>query len=182
MRKIITFLLIIIVALPCWALTLLSYNQNTLSKLTQVFIATNSGSSRTLGLQDIGVNSLLEFSEDSTFELLTIPEILDSEIEAKILDKSLPFPNPFKFSDGTTIRYSLSKSMDIELKVYDIFCRKIYQKTYIAGTQGGLGQPFYNIVKFDKSELNQDLSSGVYFYVLMHKGKLLCKNKMMVLP
>ncbi|AFN75321.1 xylanase [Melioribacter roseus P3M-2] len=64
------------------------------------------------------------------------------------------YPNPF--NPSTRINYSLSKSVNVSLKVYDVLGREV--RTLVQGAQN----PGSYTVIFDAS----DLSSGIYFYRL----------------
>ncbi|MCF8241210.1 MAG: T9SS type A sorting domain-containing protein [Melioribacteraceae bacterium] len=72
------------------------------------------------------------------------------------------YPNPF--NPSTTIQISIPRSSFVSLKVYDILGNEI--ATLI---NQELSPGSYKI-KFDKSTLNMELSSGVYFYRLRTNG------------
>ncbi len=77
------------------------------------------------------------------------------------------YPNPF--NPGTTIAYYLSKSGDVQLKIYDNrgrLVRDIRKKNQTAGK---------HFLELSASEL----ASGVYYYQLLHEGQT--KQKKMIL-
>lgn len=105
----------------------------------------------------------------------------DSAIQARILGQPLFYPNPFSVSAGSELGYKLSKNMDVEVRIYDIRANEIFRGSYTAGTHGGLTG--YNKVRFDLATLGRyELSAGIYFFVLMHDGKVLGRGKFAVRP
>jgi hypothetical protein len=79
------------------------------------------------------------------------------------------YPNPF--NPETTIRYRLSRSADIQLKVFDITGRLVQNLIEKNQKQGNYD------VKFDGS----DLSSGIYFYQLQADNKIIATRKMVLI-
>jgi hypothetical protein len=79
------------------------------------------------------------------------------------------YPNPFNSS--TMISYSLTKSVAVELNVYDVLGNKV--RTLVSGTQPAGN---YNVT-FDA----RDLSSGVYFCRLSADGVTSEEKKMLLL-
>jgi hypothetical protein len=80
------------------------------------------------------------------------------------------YPNPF--NPSTTIRFSLPKSGNISLRVYDITGREV--KTLLNNEQ--LNRGTINLT-FDGS----NLASGVYFYSLSVDGNMIGSKKMVLL-
>lgn len=63
---------------------------------------------------------------------ILVPELNNDDSAAAKSSDVFNFPNPFKLKSGTTIGYSLSKDMDIELRAYNIFGHLIYQESFDA--------------------------------------------------
>jgi FG-GAP repeat/Secretion system C-terminal sorting domain/FG-GAP-like repeat len=78
------------------------------------------------------------------------------------------YPNPF--NPSTVIRYELSITSHVDLKVYDVLGRVI--KTLVDGIQ----KPGEHIVNFDGSRL----SSGVYFYQLATDQSVLQRTMVLI--
>ena len=94
------------------------------------------------------------------------------ELEGPILNA----PNPFQFSQGTTLVYNLSQSSDVQLVMYDVRGQMILKRHFAAGTNGG--RSHRNRVVISQHDFNGfGLSNGVYFYVLITNGKILGKGK-----
>lgn len=101
--------------------------------------------------------------------------------EATLQGKVLNYPNPFQATVGTTIGYTLSKNMDVELKFFDMMGNMIGSIEKPAGSLGGLRG--LNKVPIASNQFGGTLlSAGVYFYLLLHQGKVLGKGKMAVIP
>jgi hypothetical protein len=78
------------------------------------------------------------------------------------------YPNPFNAT--TTISYSLSRTSEVSIEIYDILGRNL--ETIDKGTQdAGEYQIIWNA---------QDQPSGLYFYRI-HAGDLTLTNKMVLL-
>ncbi len=114
----------------------------------------------------------------------TAGEIKPLEVAAAIIGPVLNFPNPFRMVEGTQIGYQLSKAMDLEIHLYDIFGHLLLKKEIHSGDPGAKGPPDdYNLVTIDQTTLNgKYLPSSVYFYFIVNEGKVLGKGKMAVIP
>ena len=86
-------------------------------------------------------------------------------------------PNPFKFSQGTTLVYDLTHAADVQLVMYDVRGHMILNRSFPAGSNGG--KTSRNQVVISQHDFNGfGLSNGVYFYVLITNGRVLGKGKM----
>jgi len=134
------------------------------------------------GFRPTGIQSSIVSESGSDLVLTVTPTLdFDSMTESAIEGKLLNYPNPFKSDRGTTVGYVLSKSMDVELKVFDMMGNLITSIERPAGSFGGLR----GLNKISISSYNFGgtlLSAGVYFYLLMNQGKVLGKGKMAVIP
>ena len=74
------------------------------------------------------------------------------------------YPNPF--NPSTTISYNLPKKSDVELRIYDILGHEV--KSYFIASQSTGVQ---NIVWNGINNNNEQLSSGVYIYILKSISK-----------
>jgi hypothetical protein len=69
--------------------------------------------------------------------------------------------------------------MDVEIRLYDIRANEIFRKTFLASHFGGMSG--YNKVVFDRSTIGRyDLPTGIYFFVLIHEGRVLGRGKFAV--
>jgi len=142
-------------------------------------------SSSTGGLQvlSLGYNSLDKGGLSTAQRLVIVAkdEAIDASIVPEVIGKALFYPNPARQEDDARLGYQLSKNMDIELVMYDMMANKIFKNTFLAGTNGG--KAGYNKLKLDLDTFSgYFLSAGVYFYLLMHEGKILAKGKVAVIP
>ncbi len=94
----------------------------------------------------------------------------DLKDEANLPDYALfqNYPNPF--NPATTIKYAIPKTVNVELKIYDILGREV--KTLVNETKtAGYYEVHFNADNF---------ASGVYFYRLK-AGDFIKTNKMIFL-
>lgn len=104
------------------------------------------------------------------------------ETVAKVVGKPLAYPNPFRVSQGTEIGYDLSKNMDVEILVYNMFGNLVRQIYCFSGDTGGRADE-YNRVSFDgRDAMGKHLGAGAYFYLIVSDGEVLGKGKMAVTP
>ena len=91
------------------------------------------------------------------------------------------YPNPFRFSDNPQFGYFLSKDLNIEIRIYDMKAHEIFRGNYIEGAPGG--GTGYNRIYITKNDFGgRELSSGVYFFLIINEGKVLAKGKFVVKP
>ena len=140
----------------------------------------NSGGIQVLSL---GYRSLAKGGLSSAQVAVIVAQeaAIDAAIAPEVIGKALFYPNPARQEDDAKLGYQLSKNMDIELEMYDMMANRIFKNTFLAGTNGG--KAGYNKLKLDLDTFSgYFLSAGVYFYLLMHDGKVLAKGKVAVIP
>lgn len=181
---------------PVSANTVESLNLNRLlhfgTNVPDAFKSTNSGTNingdtlnSTGGLQvlSLGYRSV-DTGQLSTAQAAVIvaqEAALNASIEAEVIGKALFYPNPLRQDDTAKLGYQLSKNMDIELQMYDMMANRILKNTFLAGTDGG--KSGYNKLTIDSDTFSgHSLSAGVYFYLIIHDGKVLAKGKVAVIP
>ena len=76
---------------------------------------------------------------------------LVSDVVAELKGDPLFYPNPLRFSEGGMLQYILSKPMDIEIHMYDIFGRRIYKK--VCPANSSCGHSNVNEISFNEAEL-----------------------------
>jgi hypothetical protein len=94
--------------------------------------------------------------------------IEDNEIQPSVFELFQNYPNPF--NPMTQIRFSLAKTAEVKLSVYNISGQLVSQLA------SGVRQAGYHTVNFDGSKLN----SGVYYYTLETEGKSMAKKMLLV--
>lgn len=105
----------------------------------------------------------------------------DAAIQSEIIGKVLFYPNPVRQVDEPKLWYTLSKNMDIEIRIYDMLARLMVKFPFPAGTVGGKAGT--NVVHIKSATFDSfQLSSGVYFAVIMSEGRVLGKGKVAILP
>lgn len=145
-----------------------------------------TSASGNLSLIDFGIKSVassIQEDTDNGLSLNTIlaDDIIQSNVAPSITNKPLNYPNPFKKNESTSIYYNLSKSMDIELRIYDMMANEISKLVRNAGLKGAsIGPNKIGLSDFGIDA--RDLSAGVYFYIIMNNGVILGKGKMAVIP
>lgn len=112
----------------------------------------------------------------------------ESVLDPAVIYGPFVYPNPFRLDSERPAKlyYRLSKDMDVEYRVYDMLARLVYKTVFFSSQVGGMGagQPNRPPVFDDGfvSSAKSRLSSGVFFYYLMHEGKVLAKGKFVVKP
>ena len=122
-------------------------------------------------------------SQQSNLNLVQkdLPVLATQNVVFKLVGPLVNYPNPFSYSNGqTSIGYRLTTEAYLTLKIYTLGGQQIYTKEI---TPADYGAARYNKIPFSRSVLGgESLPPGVYLYVLLHEGKLLAKNRMVVLP
>jgi len=99
----------------------------------------------------------------------------------KVNGEALFYPNPFRLSEGSELGYELSDNFDIDIRLYDMRGYEIYSKTFSGGTPGAIKG--YNKVAISPSTFdNRRVSSGIYFFLILHGDSVLAKGKFAVRP
>ncbi|MFC1770863.1 hypothetical protein ACFLZV_03155 [Candidatus Margulisiibacteriota bacterium] len=112
---------------------------------------------------------------------ISVDSIILSNTEPAIIGIPLVYPNPLRMSEGGVIAYKLSKAMDIEIRMYNMFAHEVFRKIIGANEIGG--QYLKNEVPFNINTLDGfRLPAGVYFYIIMHDGKILGRGKLGIVP
>ncbi len=119
---------------------------------------------------------LLNTEDDVEITIDPVPDDL-LNTNAEVVGKALFYPNPFRLQDGAQLGFRLTKDAEIEIQIYDIRFKKIYEKThaYIQGVA-------YNKLTFNRQSFESDLSAGVYYFVIMQNNRLLYKGKFAIIP
>jgi hypothetical protein len=105
-----------------------------------------------------------------------------ADVEPAVIGPALCYPNPFRQQDGGKLGYRLSKNMDMEVHIYDMLARRVFQADFNAGSQGGMAGYNKVILNNQTFDGNIELSAGVYFYLLIYEGDVLARGKMAVIP
>jgi thermitase len=96
--------------------------------------------------------------------------------------KTYALPNPFNRSSVSeiTFNYDLTGNFDTKIYLFDIAGNLIWQKSYLAGTNGGksgVNNPSWNGVDLYGSQV----PNGVYLYQVVADRKILARGKAIVL-
>lgn len=83
------------------------------------------------------------------------------------------YPNPF--NPETVIRYQLPKSSDVALTIYNVLGQRVRQLVHVTQKAG-----YYQVVWDGTNEAGHSVSSGVYFYRLMHGNNAQTKRMMLL--
>lgn len=116
-------------------------------------------------------NSSPDYTGIKVFEPLTIPTSVEDERKINRLDYKLKvsnYPNPF--NNETKIVYNLDRAGDATLKIYNMLGQEI--QTLVNETQ--------DIGEYEVDFSTDNLSSGIYFYVLKIKSQV-ATGKMILL-
>jgi len=143
-----------------------------------------TASNGNLSLMDFGVRALstLQATGNADLQMNATPALdSTSEIIATVTKKPLNYPNPFRKADGTTLYYSLSKTMDVEIRIYDMLANEVFKVVRNGGLTGASAGP--NRISLNDLGLDaHNLSTGAYFYLIMNNGKIMAKGKMAIIP
>ena len=94
------------------------------------------------------------------------------------ITESFVYPNPVRLQDDWALQYTLSEADDLETRIYDMFGRQVYKKRCLRANTGcEQGEN-----EIDMGENGKNLSSGVYFFVLIHDNKIKAEGKFAAVP
>ena len=94
---------------------------------------------------------------------------------AALVGRLLNYPNPFRAYGNTLLIFELDQSVTLDLKIYDQFGNRIVAASIDA-------EPGVNRWTFNRDVAGGHLSAGVYYVLLLNRGKLFGKCKMVVIP
>ena len=143
----------------------------------QVFSPAPTGTFSQINLPEL--NSPLQWDQSALYSTGTLSIVsLSQDILAS---RPLNAPNPFKLSDGAMLGYYLNAAVDIELRIYKSSGNEVLRTSFIKGVHEG-AKAGYNRVVLNRSFFGQDLSAGIYPYLLISDGKIVGKGKMAINP
>lgn len=102
--------------------------------------------------------------------------------EARITDTMLNYPNPFRLSEGSEIRYTLNTATNVTLYIYHFHGYHIYKESFQSGQNGGLNRE--NTITINTGTIGTVLPAGIYYAILINDetGNRLGKTKLAVIP
>lgn len=105
-------------------------------------------------------------------------------IAKAILGRPLNFPNPVNKGRDTTLGYNLSKEMNIEILIYDSTGYLLFETAIEKGAPGAQAHTTqYNKVSLrDYGFYTENLSVGIYFYIIKSGNEILGKGKLAIVP
>jgi hypothetical protein len=173
----------------CFALSTRIFAKLSVSFVTNSpVVATASSTPQSLAITKI-TNAPLVSTGSSTESLVVRSDIFDlldesaatANIAFKMIGKLLNYPNPFSLSTGQTeIAYRLTTTGYLTLKIYTLTGQLIYTQEITPSDYGGAK---YNKIPISRATLGGDwVPPGVYLYVLVHEGKVLARNRMVIAP
>jgi len=118
---------------------------------------------------------LKEVYQTARIKITDIPTAIDDEVAGLPTEFQLAqnYPNPF--NANTTISYSLEKSSEVELTVYDLAGRRV-ASLYNGAQNTGNYQVVWNGINDD----GVVVSSGIYFYRLTVGGQSFSRQMMLL--
>ncbi len=148
----------------------------TQSQITET-IPSQLNSSNTISLLSMSL-SIVQLNNISNGGQLSLN---NTDTASLIISEVLPYPNPMSLRNSGHLYYRLNKNQTLNCMVFDRFGRKIVEKTFPAGSNGGkvdinnvpLNREFFN---------NYPISSGVYFIIILSDGEILKRSKLAVIP
>ena len=160
---------ILLVIIFSWPL----FGENLRSLATQ-FVGSSTSGSGSLSVL------MMELASGSSVELIPKVNNMDTTndtVEFNITE-SFVYPNPVRLQDDWALHYKLSKADDLETRVYDMFGRQVYKKHCSSGNDACK----QGVNTIDGTDEMGNLSSGVYFFVLIHDNEVKAKGKFAAVP
>jgi len=134
------------------------------------FVGEEFSGAVTLGFKSLGFNSTIDFGigaavVDEAGRLAAVTDITEATVKAlpTVYSLSQNYPNPF--NPTTTIDYSIPRSGNVELVIFNMAGQKV--RTLVSGRQDAA---FYKVVWNGRNEAGESVASGLYFYSLKTAG------------
>ena len=108
-------------------------------------------------------------------DLEVLASTTPGSVEAALVGRLLNYPNPFHAYGNTRLVFELNQSVTLDLKIYDQYGNQIAAAAIDA-------EPGVNQWTFNRDVAGGHLSAGVYYVLLLNRGKLFGKCKMVVIP
>src|SRR3989338_2934968 len=127
------------------------------------------------GAHGITIEAFDANGNGATYEVF--PLYVQAVSGTSIQGTPLNYPNPFDpGTQSTAISYTLSKSSNISLSIFDLSGNLIYKNTYTSSQAGG--KAGYNEVAWDgKSSSGNYVSNGIYTYLIIVDGEVIQNGK-----
>jgi len=145
--------------------------------IVTVFSSPPTGTFSTLNLPDLDSRLSWDQSQLYSAGILTI---VGSSADM-LASRPLNAPNPFKLNEGSMLGYYLNTAADIELRAYKSSGNEVFRTTFIKDVHEG-AKAGYNRVMLSRNMFGQDLSAGIYPYLLISDGKVVGKGKLAINP
>lgn len=111
-----------------------------------------------------------------------LSSISETQVESNTILASRPYfyPNPFRLSDGSILGFRLFEPAIFEIRIYDMRAHELFKESFDSSLIGG----HENIqIRFDSSSFHYaKLSSGIYFFLIIHEGKVIGRGKFALRP
>jgi len=148
-------------------LNITNVDEDGIIRVSDWFVGEQFDGTVTLAFRSTGVNSNLTFEilnaiVDDVDGLALSTNVSDYEVMAlpTVYALTQNYPNPF--NPTTTIDYSIPKSGNVELVIFNMTGQKV--RTLVSGKQDAA---FYKIVWDGRNDLGENVASGMYFYRLV---------------
>ena len=115
------------------------------------------------------------YTNTTTFE---VPQLyVQSAGVVTVQGIPLNYPNPFDpGTQSTYLGYNLSRSANVEIKIFDLSGGLVAKKTYVSGQPGG--SACYNEVAWDgKSDSGNYVGNGLYLFLIIADGTVAQNGK-----
>jgi hypothetical protein len=157
-------------------LTELQISEANLTTLVAAFELPKASPSLTAGKHTITVEASDALGNKSSLEVAELTVLAGGA--GAVIDTPRNFPNPFNpgRGDKTSIAYTLTGDLDIQLMVFNLNGETIARFMYPAGTPGG--QAGYNEIQWDgRTQAGFFAGAGAYPYVIVNKGKIVARGE-----
>lgn len=125
----------------------------------------------------VAANSMseLETNADRAQAFWLNPTSIDDPVNPVATDFQLAqnFPNPF--NPETTIRYTIPRTAEVQLEIYNALGQRV--RTLVAGTQNAGA---YDVVWNGRNDVGEMVSSGIYLYRLRAGNSVLTRKMLLM--